>query len=113
MKDRKTLPVGNNHTTIKRAALSARRHLYAVPHADAIDRVVLLKLIDHFDPLHHAAKDRVAGVEVRLRRDRHEILAATGVLAAERHANGAAQIRQVVELVAYRIAGPAFPITTR
>ena len=56
---------------------------------------------------------RVARVEVRLRRVGDEPLAAAGVLPVERHPHGSAQVRQLVQLVANRVARAAFAVAAR
>src|SRR6267143_4629588 len=44
---------------------------------------------------------------------RDEELAPAGVLPVERHSHRAAEVWQLVQLVANRVAGPAFPVATR
>ena len=87
------------------------RHPVPDPHAP--HHIPRHEPIDDVHPVHHVAEHRVARVEVRLRRVRDEELAAAGVLPVERHADGAAQIRPLVDLVANRVARPALAVAAR
>src|SRR5512140_1406320 len=65
----------------------------ARPDLDALDRVARLDPIDDVHPRDHRAEQRVGAVELRLRRERDEELAAPGVLARERHPDRTAAVR--------------------
>src|SRR5581483_6939928 len=68
-------------------------------------------LVDDVHAGNHTTEHGVARIEVWLRRVRDEPLTAAGVRPGiERHADGAAQIRTLVQLVADRIAGTAFTV---
>ena len=64
-------------------------------------------------PADHLAEERVAPVEVRLRRKRDEELAAAGVLPRQRHAHGAAAVGAARDLAAQRVAGAAVAVAAR
>src|SRR3954466_5619662 len=87
--------------------------LHAVPHAHTPHHVALAQLLDHFHAPDHLAEDGVPSLEMRLRTIRDEVLAAAGLLSVERHAHRAAQVRPLVELVAERVARPAFAVAAR
>src|SRR5260370_33536877 len=66
--------------------------------------------IHNVHPTDDAAKDRVATIEVRLWRVRHEPLEAACVFASQGHADGGALATHFVNLAANRIAGTAIAV---
>ena len=83
------------------------------PDRDPLDHVARPDPVDDVHAGHHLAEERVAPVEVRLRRERDEELAAAGVLARERHAHGAAAVGAARDLAAQRVAGAAVAVAAR
>src|SRR5207302_2858046 len=78
---------------------------------DRLHLVAALRLIDHRGhPLGHPAENRVAAVEVRLRRMGDEELRAAGVRAGEGHADRGARVFLQIDLVADRVARPALRV---
>src|SRR5260370_40902180 len=65
--------------------------------------------IHNVHPANDAAKDRVATIEVRLWRVRHEPLPAARVFARQGHADRGALVRHFVNLAANRISRTAIP----
>src|SRR5258708_31766292 len=89
-------------------------HADPAPPPPLPNHIPLLNLIDDVHARDDAAEDGVLRVEMRLRRVRDEVLAAAGVRPRiERHADGAAQVGALVELVADRIARSAFAVAAR
>ena len=78
------------------------------------DAVAALGLVDdRVHPVEHTAEDRVAAVEVRLRRVGDEELRAAGVGPGEGHAHRAARVLLQIDLVADRVAGAAVHVVAR
>src|SRR5829696_7150299 len=73
----------------------------ALGDGDGADAVAAHDAVDDVHPLDDAAEDRVAAVEVRLRRVRDEPLRPARVLARERHPDRAAAVGRLVDLAAY------------
>src|SRR5437667_7115296 len=81
---------------------------------DRLHLVAALRLIDHRGhPLSHPAENRVAAVEMRLRRMGDEELRAAGIWPGERHAHGPARVFLQIDLVADRVARPTLHVVAR
>src|SRR5207237_8590061 len=88
--------------------------LLATRNADATDHIPLLNLIHDVHPVDDAAEHGVLRIEMRLRRVRDEELTAAGVgPGVERHADGAAQVRVLVELVTNGLPRSTFAVAPR
>src|SRR5262249_49942493 len=84
-----------------------------VPDLNLVDHVPLRDLIQELLTGDDPSEDGVLVVEVRLRGERHEELAAAGVAEVEGDADCAADEGRGGELVGHGVAGAAFPIAAR
>src|ERR1044071_5955476 len=80
---------------------------------DGADAVAARDAVYHVHALDDAAEDRVAAVEVRLRRVRDEPLRPARVLARQSHPDRAPSVRHHVDLAAYLVAGAAVAVAAR
>src|ERR1041384_7760755 len=73
---------------------------------DSANHIAPGYVIDDIHATNHPTENRVAAIEVRLRRMRHEPLRAAGVLARQSHSHGGSFIRNFVDFAANLIPGP-------
>jgi hypothetical protein len=83
------------------------------PDLDPLDHVAGPDPVHGLHPRHHLAEEGEAPVEVRLRGERDEELAAAGVLAGERHADRPPPVGAPRDLAAQGVAGPAVAVAPR
>src|SRR2546423_7932438 len=80
---------------------------------DAAYSVAARDAVNHVHAFDHSTEDRVAAVEVWLRRVRDEPLRAARVLARQGHADRAATVRNHIYLAANLVAGAAVAVAAR
>src|SRR5690348_5147543 len=80
---------------------------------DGPDEVALEDAAEHDVAGRHLTEDGVVAVQVRLRTQGDEPLAAAGVRPGERHPDGPGAVSMAVDLVADDVAGAAPPVAAR
>src|SRR5215203_2228218 len=95
------------------AALSTRMGMMRLANRDPINAISLKDAIEHVASGEQLPEHCIPSIEVRLRRVRHEKLAAAGIGTGERHAECSSHVAMGVELVTHGIPRSAVPVAAR